>query len=322
MDELVSIIVPVYNVSAYLRKCVESLVNQTYERIEIILVDDGSTDNSGLLCDEWKKTDSRIVVIHKKNGGLSDARNAGIQFAKGAYMTFVDGDDRLTSNACEVLLDAAKRNSGQIVVAGLMLESTSGEVDYEESLCGKEQNVSSQDALKLVFQGRGYSACGKLYHKEVFSDIRFPKGKLDEDFATMYKLFLAAENITYIPEYVYYYFSRTGSITKSAFSVQKLDFASNAEEAAVYIRQRFPDSEISARADAFLCRRIDMVIHLIVFDENRENYLGELVRMVKRLRTQWRTVLFSPFVDKMDRVVMLSEMVNPNIYRLYKLRKR
>ena len=160
-----------------------------------------------------------------------------------------------------------------------------------------------------------------MYHKDVFSRILFPKGKIDEDFATMYKLFLTTESITYIPEYVYYYLSRIGSITKSAFSVQKLDFAYNAEEAATYIRKQFPASEISARADAYLCHRINMVIHLIIFDDNRVSYLGELAGMVKKLRAQWKTVVFSPYVDNMDRAVMMSEMVNPNIYRLYKLKK-
>lgn len=318
MDELVSIIVPVYNVSAYLRKCVESLVKQTYERIEIILVDDGSTDNSGFLCDEWKKTDSRIVVIHKENGGLSDARNAGIQLAKGAYVTFVDGDDRLASNACEVLLDAAKRYHSTIVVAGLMLESETGNVINEKPLCSCEQNLSFEDALKLILQGRGYSACGKMYRKDLFSGIGFPKGKLDEDFATMYKLFIKAISITYIPDYVYFYFKREGSITKSAFSVQKMDFVSNAQEAVSYLASHSQDKDIIERAKAFLCNRIDMVMHLILFDVNSDNFQKELKQLVQQLRAYWKTVFFSRHIDNRDRAVMISEMLNPNIYRFFK----
>ena len=318
MDELVSIIVPVYNVSSYLDKCVESLVNQTYQKIEIILVDDGSTDNSGFLCDEWKKTDTRIVVIHKENGGLSDARNAGIKLAKGEYITFVDGDDRLAVRACEVLIEAAKRNNSTIVVAGLMLESETGNITNENLLCRDEQNLASEDALKLILQGRGYSACGKLYRKDMFSDICFPRGKLDEDFATMYKLFISAINITYIPEYVYFYFKREGSITKSAFSLKKMDFVYNAQDAVSYLTIHCHERDIVERAEAFLCNRIDMVIHLILFDTNREKFQKELAQLVQNLRAHWRTVFFSSHIDRKDKTVMISEMLNPNIYRLFK----
>lgn len=321
MDSVISIIVPVYNVGTYLRKCVDSLVKQTYQNIEIVLIDDGSTDGSGLLCDELKKIDKRIIVYHKKNGGLSDARNAGINVSKGDYITFVDGDDYLDTKACEVLISAAKRNQSRIVVAGLMLEWENGIVDKEKPLCDTERNMSSNESLKHIFEGRGYSACGKLYSRELFSEIQFPKGKLDEDFAIMYKLFIKSETITYIPDYVYFYYKRPGSITKSNFTVKKLDFVENAKDATKYISERFPDSELSERVNTFLCNRINMVIHLIIFDEDRLKYQKELIQLVNLLRSYWKIVLCSKYIDKKDRMVMISEMINPELFRRYKTLK-
>lgn len=318
MDELVSIIVPVYNVSAYLRKCVESLVNQTYKRIEIILVDDGSTDNSGFLCDEWKKTDSRIVVIHKENGGLSDARNAGIDICHGDYILFVDSDDSIPVYTCELLLETKNKYDSDIVISSTFLEYEDGRIVDEDKVYHEPVTVSGIEAIKNVFAGKGYSAWGKLYKRKLFQEQRFPKGRIDEDFATAYKIFFLADRVTYIPDNLYYYLKRSGSIMKSPFCANKMDFIVNAEEAVEYARCMMCDSEMIERAEAFLCNRIDMVIHLILFDANSENFHKELAQLVQQLRVHWKTVFFSRHIDNRDRAVMISEMLNPNIYRFFK----
>lgn len=319
-NKLVSIIVPVYNVADYLYRCVESLVLQTYTDLEIILVDDGSTDQSGEICEELARSDERIHVFHKKNGGLSDARNYGIEHCSGEFITFVDSDDRIDLKACENLLNTALLENSDIVVGCIIHEYSDGTIMYDEKIFENEITIDGKEAVKKILEGKGYSACGKLYRKNVFDKIRFPKGKLDEDFATAYKVFYEASKVTYITEYVYFYFKRPGSIMKSPFSLSKLDFVHNAEDAVSYIKNMTNNAELKDRAEALLCNRLDMVIHLIIFDEKREAYQAELNRLVVMLRKNCKIVLNSSYIDSKDRLVMISEMISPELYRRFKTR--
>lgn len=223
MQKLVSVIVPVYNVEQYVSSCVRSITNQSYRDLEIILVDDGSTDGSGERCDELSKTDKRIKVIHKKNGGLSDARNAGIESATGELLTFVDSDDYLSSDCISSLYKLLCEHNADISV--LRLYKTYTRDCYEKGAYGRVKHYTRQEAMKEMLYARDFtaSACSKLYKKELFRTIRFPYGKLSEDVFTLYDIVNQANVIVYSPQIGYYYFTRSGSIINSKFNKRQLD---------------------------------------------------------------------------------------------------
>lgn len=227
MDELISVIVPVYNVEGYLKECVDSIINQTYWNIEIILVDDGSPDNCGIICDEYLKKDSRIKVIHKENGGLSDARNEGKKIANGQYIAFVDSDDYISPIFIEVLHKAITERECDVVAINGPTDFWDGErlvrpLTINIKDC-KIEYLSSKDALeKMLYQEISTGAPFKLYKKSILDEIEFPKGYLYEDVATTYKVFLKSENAAIIYADLYAYRKRKDSIIRQKFSEKKL----------------------------------------------------------------------------------------------------
>lgn len=224
-NNLISIVVPIYNVEKYIPECVDSIIAQTYENIEIILVNDGSTDNSGSVCEEYAKKDARIKVIHKKNGGLSDARNAGIKIAKGEYIGFVDSDDWIETDMYEKLIKACLENNADISICGLFRDYVDKSIK-----CPSPNNkvYSSENALKALIEGEELHdhAWSKLYKRSFFDDVEYPKGKLYEDVRTTYKLFLKSDVVVSIEDCLYHYRQRSGSIVRGSFnrnSLQLLD---------------------------------------------------------------------------------------------------
>lgn len=216
MEPLISIIIPVYKVESYLRRCIDSIINQTYNNIEIILVDDGSPDNSPAICDEYAKIDCRIKVVHKENGGLSDARNTGIENAKGNYITFVDSDDWVQPDYIETLQNNLLSNKADISI--VENTPTTGKEPVKTKLHQYPQSLTSKKALERLFKNNEVSftiSCSKLYKKDLFNDIRFPIGKFHEDEFTTYKLFYNSKIITWNPTSLYNYFKRNDSITAS-----------------------------------------------------------------------------------------------------------
>ena len=212
MEELISIIVPVYNVEKYLEKCVDSIINQTYKNLEIILVDDGSKDSSGKLCDSLKEKDGRIKVIHKQNGGLSDARNAGLKIANGKYIGFVDSDDYIAKDMYQTLYSLSKKHNADISI-----------VSYYEIYGGKVISVRDTknlviydkiDAMKEVLIDRSIQsyAWNKLFKRELLEDIEFPTNKNFEDIATTLLLFEKANKVVLLEDPKYYYVRRDDSI--------------------------------------------------------------------------------------------------------------
>lgn len=223
---LVSVVVPVYNVDAYLKKCLNSIVNQTYKKLEIILVDDGSTDTSGKICDEYEKLDNRIRVIHKKNGGLSSARNEGMKLVTGDYVLFVDSDDWIDLDMVEILLAGCVENSAQISICRYR------EI-YKDYIIEKQENIefvcSGKEALHYHIFERGgrYSFCyavwNKLYKKEIISNMEFPQGKHFEDIGYTSRALYSAERVYYIDKPKYnYVVEREGSIMNNGFTEHKV----------------------------------------------------------------------------------------------------
>lgn len=219
-NPLISVIVPVYKVEPYLKQCLDSIVNQTYTNLEIILVDDGSPDKSPAICDEYASRDSRIAVIHKENGGLSEARNAGLDICKGEYISFVDSDDWIETNCIEILFDFAQKEHADLVIAShkeTMLDSTTF-LQQDENIPNTFSKASSHELLLQLCQRdcpNLNSAWGKLFKKELFTSIRFPKGKLYEDMYVNYRLYFLCKNVYYTHQQLYNYRLRSGSITRS-----------------------------------------------------------------------------------------------------------
>ena len=223
MTEKITVIVPVYNVENYLNKCLDSLINQTYKNLEIIVINDGSTDNSGEICQEYAQKDNRITYVEQKNGGLSDARNAGLERMTGSYVTFVDSDDWVEPNYVEVLHNKLIGYQADIAIGNYYSYNEDEAMYYfhvnSESYYEKlYDNISIFENLYDAKQMKSFSlisAWGKLYKAELFDYIRFDKGKLDEDGYINQKLYLLVQKVIYINQGLYAYRQRSGSITKT-----------------------------------------------------------------------------------------------------------
>lgn len=207
----ISIIVPIYNVDKYLRRYLDSIINQTYKNIEIILVNDGSKDNSLNICKEYQKKDQRIIIIDQKNAGLSMARNNGIEKATGDYISFVDSDDVISSNMCDYLIKSIKESNSDISLC--LFKAFYKDIVFDDEY--KNISIGKDEAIKELLIDRKIlsHANDKLYKRELFNNIRFPKGKKYEDILVIYKLFLKADNISLVDTTLYGYFLRDDSIT-------------------------------------------------------------------------------------------------------------
>lgn len=211
----ISVIVPVYKVEPFLKKCILSLLNQTFTNLEIILIDDGSPDNCGKMCDDYVAKDSRIIVIHKKNGGLSSARNAGIDIAKGDYLMFIDSDDYVEPDFCEKAYHFVTDNNVLCASFGYY-EHWSDRTD--EFHTSKTKVIPAKDAIKSLITKDDVIfnfAWNKIYHRSLFNNIRYPEGRYYEDQGTTYKLFDAAKTIYVDPSMLYHYNRRQETITQA-----------------------------------------------------------------------------------------------------------
>ena len=225
-DPLVSIIVPVYNVEPFLDRCIKSLIGQSYNNIEIVLVDDGSTDSSGNRCDWWATKDARIISSHKANGGLSDARNHGIDLASGEWLTFVDSDDYVEPDYVHDLLALVVRYPEASIGACAHYILRNNAKKISSKLVNKPICVSHEDAFESALYGGYVDVCAwaKIYRTHLFSDTRFPKGRLYEDTAIFGKLLNKTKCFAYTPRPLYNYVIRTGSIVNSPYSNKRLEY--------------------------------------------------------------------------------------------------
>lgn len=231
MEPLISIIVPVYKVEQYLRECIDSIINQTYKNLEIILVDDGSPDNCGIICDEYSAKDPRIKVIHKENGGLSDARNCALNIASGEYFSFVDSDDWISTEMIQDMFNPLSIHTDAKI-------SCCGRYDVypdktKTGLCPPSSGIIPSDVfLKRLFKKQtcDVAVWDKLFHRSLFDGIRFPVGEINEDASVIFEIIKKTSYIATVGKPLYYYRHRPGSITQSIFSERNLIVLKNSKK--------------------------------------------------------------------------------------------
>lgn len=238
--DLISVIVPIYKVEQYLNKCIESIVNQTYTNLEIILVDDGSPDNCPIMCDEWAKSDSRIKVIHKQNGGLSDARNAGIKIATGEYISFVDSDDWIHEEFILTLYNALKENDSNLSACDVSFVYNS-DINTSISESFEMRVFTPEQALDTLINGKGFRAVAwnKLYHKDLLLNELFRFGKYHEDEFFTYRIIAKSTNPVFVNAKLYYYYQRENGIVHSV-SVKHIDTLDAYIERLDFFKINFP----------------------------------------------------------------------------------
>lgn len=246
---IISVIVPIYNVELYLSRCLNSILNQSYSDIEIILVDDGSTDNSHQLAESFQNQDNRIKLVRKQNGGLSSARNLGISLATGKYISFIDSDDYVEKDFLESLINSCIANETKISMCGRFEKNEA--TTRENFIFENEQIWDSREAIKrlLTWNGIDSSACDKLFLRELFDDVKFPEGKYNEDIFVLFHLIHKANNISHIGRSKYYYCLRPSSITQEKFSEKKLHLMEASKHIFDFIEQTYP--ELIEEANSF-----------------------------------------------------------------------
>ncbi len=281
---LVSVIIPVYNVEKYLSRCIKSVQDQTYKDLEIILVDDGSTDSSGKLCDDFAQVDSRAIVIHKENGGLSSARNAGIEVANGVYTTFVDSDDYIASDYIEESVKLCEKYQAQIsilnmkYVYGMDVETNSDNVFGEAIVMDSERAIAESLYQKL------YSCCApaKMYKTDIVKHVQFPDGKLSEDLATCHLFMNEAVRIVFSHRIGYFYWQRDDSIMHE-FNEKRMDALEWAEKIESYCKENYPNIQKAAK-----CRVFNVALHLLLELPDsgtvREKHYEHIISIIKRTR--------------------------------------
>ena len=238
---LISVILPIYNIETYLSKCMESVINQTYDNLEIIMVDDGSTDNSASMCDDFKMVDKRIVVFHKSNGGLSDARNYGIERANGEFITCIDPDDYVDLDYVEYLLCLARKYRTKMSICQHRVVYDNGAI--KENGSKGDENISTENCLQrmLYHDVIDTSAWAKLYYRNLFVTVEYPKGKLFEDIGTTYALMMQCKSIAVGYESKYTYVFHYNSIVNGKFNPRKFDLIEMTDKMAKDVECEYPN---------------------------------------------------------------------------------
>lgn len=286
MNELLSVIVPIYNVESYLKKCIDSIIKQTYKNLEIILVDDGSPDKCGIMCDEYASMDERIKVIHKENGGLSDARNAGLDIMTGKYVAFVDSDDWIEDTMYECLIKNMERFGADISYGGVAddLEENGEITTIKKSKYGvTDFSEETIEAMKRYFLG-SWATWDKVYRASVFMGVRFPVGEINEDEAIVLRLLNKCKTVCYTNQICYHYMKRenSNSITMSSFSEKKLVWVKHCVDNLKYIKVYYPNLEKYA---ALRYRRsLLWAINEIALLDNWYEYKTEINSLIKSVR--------------------------------------
>ena len=287
-QELISIILPVYNVSKYLEECMKSIINQTYKNIEIIVVNDGSTDESDYICEKYKKLDNRIKVIHQKNQGLSAARNTGLNYCKGEYISFIDSDDYVKPDFIEKLYRAIKEKNTSVAICNYVSLYQNKDLRCEENLnynnvCSGKNFINSCVTNTVVWN--------KLYSRNIWNNLRFDVGKLHEDLFIMHKIMYSCDLVSVVNEDLYVYRIRSDSITGRTFNIKRnLDNIEASEN-----RLSFFDDKEKSFYNMCLVELIEKLrgsyVSTYVYGD-KKIYIKELGDMIRRARECYKEYIF------------------------------
>jgi len=311
MKNTVSVIIPVYNVEKYLQRCVNSVLNQTYTDLEIILVDDGATDSSGALCDFLATLDERVKVYHKENGGLSDARNYGIEKANGEYLTFIDSDDYVENDYVETLVGDMEKHGVDIAIGGHRVVYDTRNIEKTDA-CEQVVLDKKQALERMLYDTISIAAWSKLFRRAVLGDIRFPVGRLYEDTATTYKFVLRADKISYTSKAIYNYAIRTDSITRKEYSAKKNDIIKSSQEMSDACLSAYPDLE---RA----CNRKMVWAHLSVLSQiadSKNKFKKERKELIAFIKDHGKSLLSDEKTPKRDKIAIRCLALGFSFYKL------
>ena len=317
---LISVIVPVYNIeSEYLERCIKSICNQTYKNLEIILVDDGSNDGSGIICDKFAMEDSRIRVFHKENGGSSSARNLGIKEAKGEYIGFIDSDDYIEPDMYELLAGAVEKYNAP------MAQISRDEIDETgmrmPDICvppKEELRITSEDMMRELLMHRGdCSYCTRITHKALFVDREFPVGKLNEDFYLLTHMLTDITHLVILPKQCYHVFYRMNSNSrkkdKNDFSRVFTDIVDNADMVTQLVGDKYPTLLPVAMRFGFF-QRLDYLLHIPIGQMTKENAFYKNVVLYLR-RNMWK-MLSNSYLTNKNKIYLLLLTLAPKTVRI------
>ncbi len=310
----ISIIVPVYNVEEYIHRCIDSILAQTFTDFELILVNDGSPDQCGKICDEYAKKHNRIKVIHKKNGGLSDARNAGLDISQGDFIGFVDSDDYIEHDMYEKLIEACKEYNSKLAMCGRY--KVLGE-ELKPMFSFKGHKIwESREAIEklLTWDNIDSSACDKLFSRNLFEELRFPVGKYNEDIYIMTQIIHQAGKIVHIGDAKYYYFHRTDSITTEKFSEKKLDLLEANQKVSELVKKYYPHLEM--KVESFNLKGIIYLSGLLQDKYCKNHHLISYNLMKKELSNNIFKIISNQHID--TRLKIKAILIATKIYSTFR----
>ncbi len=312
---LISVIVPVYNVLPYLEDCLNSLLQQNYPKLEFIIIDDGSTDGSGVYCDEFVKKDPRMRLIHQENQGLSAARNRGLEEAKGDFITFLDSDDQFAPDCVQYLRSLTTKYKSKMSICAIEEVTVKGKtIDYGRDY--PEKNMSTEETLGRMLREEGFnvSAYAKLYRRELWQDVRFPAGVVHEDLGTTYKLIKKCPNIAYGNEAKYIYKKRKDSISAASFSEDKLSIIKLTDEMCDDLGAAFPylGTTVSLRR---MHARFSVLWMMLSAKALSPEMAAEEEKIIDYLKKHKKDVTKNPFATLRDKIAIRTLLVHKNFYK-------
>lgn len=312
---MISVLVPVYNVEKYLRRCLDSILKQTYADYEVVLVDDGSTDQSGAICDQYASEHKHIRVIHQKNAGLAQVRNVSLANAEGEFITFVDSDDAIEEAYLETLMTDLEQTGSDVSICSWS-EVTDEGVRRELSWDRKEEGLqvwSTENAVKTLLYQKGIdnNSWGKLYRRSVIENIVFPRGRHYEDIAVTYQILLNAKRVCYRPDALYLYTTNTSGISQSAFTPKRMDLIDMAEGLYQDIEKRYENYLCAARARLFRA-----YIHVYLQIPSRKEFTVYRKRVSCGIRKHCFRVLSDCDAKKGTRMAAMIACIHPVFLRM------
>lgn len=312
---LISIIVPVYNVCEYLDVCLDSLKKQSYPKLEIILIDDGSTDGSGVVCDDFARLNPYTKVIHQENHGLSAARNTGLSIATGKYVTFVDSDDYVAADYVSYLFSLISKNGTLVSICAISeLTIKNHQINYGADY--QEKSMSTEEALGRMLREEGFnvSAYAKMYRRDLWQGITFPENSVHEDLGTTYKLLEKCPKIAYGPEPKYIYRKRKNSISSAEFSDQKLDIIRLTDEMCASIEAKFPYL-INTTNLRRMHARFSVLRQMMLAKNLTEPQKQKEQEIIKYLKSNKKHITKNPYATLRDKLAIYTLLLGKSIFK-------